>query len=45
MDAIDVSLFADILRLGGLGFISGVLAPFAFLLIGYVFSVVRMVVK
>lgn len=42
---IDVSLFGDALTVGTVGFVAGVLFPFAFRLIGYVVDSVRVVLK
>lgn len=42
---IDVTMISDMLALGGVGLVAGVLAPFAFRLVGYVVDSVRKVTK
>ena len=44
-ELIDISLFGDALTVGTVGFVAGVLFPFAFRLIGYVVDSVRVVLK
>lgn len=47
MDAfswVDFTIFGDLLTLGNVGFVAGVLMPFAFRLVGYVFDSVRKIV-
>ena len=41
MDAINLQILGDLLRIGALGFVAGVLLPFGLLLVGYVVDVVR----
>lgn len=45
MDGIDANLIGDILTVGTVGFIAGVLFPFAFRVIGYVVESVKVVMK
>lgn len=43
LDSIDVQLVTDLLAVGAVGFIGGVLFPMAFRLIGYVVDSVKLV--
>lgn len=45
MDAINTTLLGDLLSVGALGFVAGVIIPFGFLLIGYVIDAVRNVLS
>lgn len=42
---IDANVFADLLGVGALGFVGGVLFPWGFCLVGYVVDSVRVVVN
>lgn len=44
-EVIDVSMIGDVLTVGTVGFVAGVLFPFAFRLIGYVVDSVKVVLK
>lgn len=43
--AIDAQVFADLLGVGTLGFVGGVLLPWPFRLVGYVIDAVRTVIR
>ena len=42
---IDIQAFTDCLSVGALGFVGGVLIPWAFRLVGYVVDSARLIVK
>lgn len=42
-DFVDMNLLGDLLEVGTLGFVAGVLIPFGFRLIGYVIDAVKVV--
>lgn len=44
VDYIDSDVLGEMLSLGGLGFVAGVILPFSFRLIGYVIDSVRVVI-
>lgn len=44
-DCMNMLLFGSLLTVGTVGFVAGVLFPFAFRLIGYITDVVRKIVK
>lgn len=43
-DLIDLGVLGDLLEVGALGFVAGVLLPFGFRLIGYVIDTVKVVI-
>lgn len=45
VEIIDMAVMSDLLEVGALGFVAGVLLPFGFRLIGYVVDSVRTVFK
>lgn len=45
MDFVNIDLFADLLVLGGAGFIGGVALPFAFRIVGYIIDSVFVVLR
>lgn len=45
MEYVDLDLLGDLLTVGTVGFVAGVLIPFGFRLIGYVVDAVRKFVK
>lgn len=45
IELVDLQGFTDLLTLGGVGFVGGVILPFAFRIVGYVVDVVRVVLR
>lgn len=44
-DLIDVSLVSDVLTVGAVGFVFGVILPFGFRVVGYVVDSVKVIVE
>lgn len=42
---VDAQVFADLLSVGALGFVGGVLLPWPFRLVGYVVDVVKVLIR
>lgn len=44
IEALDIGVLVDLMQLGGVGFLAGVVMPVPFLLVGYVWESVRAII-